>query len=278
MSITIFTATGCARCRIVKGFMEENDIQFVEKNMKEEGKEDFQNFYKANRNAVFRGPDGIEFPIIIDGTEIRQSIGASIAYLYGGNKLDGFFTAGILHKEWVDGIYISEGNPKHQEEFIQVLRYLKNKNMKLHIETNGRNSAILEQVLHEKLADVMIMNVLGPKALYAKILGQDIDIDDVTKSLSLLPQFPEYKFQTTIIPVLRENGEISFLSTEEIGETAQFIKEGTGNNKNKFFIKSITTEELKGSAYEKIDPIPAGQLFAYRTKARAYQVFTEIEK
>ncbi|MEL7564700.1 MAG: hypothetical protein AAGU27_07440 [Dehalobacterium sp.] len=278
MSITIYTATGCARCKIVKGFMDENNIQYLEKNMKEEGKEDFQNFYKVNRAAIFRGPDGIEFPIITDSVEIRQSIGASIAYLLGGKKLDGFFNVGTLHQEWVDGIHISEGNPNYQEEFIQVLRYLKSKNMKLQMDTDGRNSVVLEQVLNEKLADVMIMNVLGPQELYQKLLGKDVDLEDVAKSICLIPQFPEYKFQTAIIPVERENGEVSFITPEEIGKTAQFIKEETGSNKNRFFIKRINPKDIKGDAFKYLEPIPDGQLFAYRTKARVHQVFAEIEK
>ena len=54
MQITIYTATGCTRCKIVKRFMEERDITYVEKDMKAEGKEEFQSFYKANRSAIFR--------------------------------------------------------------------------------------------------------------------------------------------------------------------------------------------------------------------------------
>jgi len=278
LSIAIYTATGCTRCKIVKGFMDENSIPYFEKNMKEEGKEDFQNFYKSNRTAIFRGPDGIEFPIITDSVAIRQSIGASIAYLYGGKKLDGFFSVGTLHKEWVDGIHISEGDPMYREEFIQVLRYLKSKNMKLHIDTDGRNSAVLQQVLNEKLADMMIMNVLGPKELYERLLGKDIDLEDVTKSIYLIPQFPEYKFQTNIIPVGRENGGVSYITPEEIEKTAQFIKEGSGSNKNKYFIKRINPKDIKGDAFKYLEPIPDGQLFTYRTKARAHQVFAELEK
>lgn len=278
MSITIYTATGCARCKIVKSFMDENNIQYVEKNMKEEGKEDFQNFYKANRNTVFRGPDGIEFPIIADSVEIRQGIGASIAYLHEGTKLDGFFGVGILHKEWVDGIHISGGDAIFREEFIGVLRYLKSKNMKLQMDTDGRNSVVLEQVLKEKLADVMIMNVLGPKDLYGRLLGKNIDLEDVEKSLSIITTFPEYRCQTTIVPVQRENGEVSFLTPEEIGETAQFIKEGTGTNKNKFFIKTVNCQIFKKDAFKCLEPLTDAQLFPYRTKARSYQVFAEIEK
>ncbi|MGI6227750.1 MAG: hypothetical protein ACOYJ1_16035, partial [Peptococcales bacterium] len=206
MEITIYTATGCARCKIVKAVMEERGISYIEKDMKAEGKEEFQAFYKANRSAIFRGPDGIEFPIIYDGENIRQSIGASIAFLYSGKKLDGFFTPGILHKEWVDGIHVSGGNPEYAEEFLTVLRYLKDHNMKLQMDTNGKNSAILQKILDENLADVMIMNVLGPQELYSQIAGEEIDIDDVKASLAIIANFPKFKVETVVTPVVRQDG------------------------------------------------------------------------
>jgi glutaredoxin len=276
MSMIIYTATGCARCKIVKGFMEERGIPYVEKDMKAEGKEDFQAFYKANRSEVFRGPDGIEFPILYDGENIRQSIGAAIAFLHAGKKLDGFFTVGTLHKEWVNGIHISSGDPQYAQEFISVLKFLKGKHMKLQIETNGKNSGILRQVLDEKLADVMIMNVLGPEQLYSQLAGEDVDIEDIKASLALIQNFPEFKIQTVIAPVIREDGTVSYLTPEEIAQTAKLVEEGTGSKKTPYILKAFNPKETQNAAFKKIEPI--SNLLPYRSKARTYQVFADIEK
>lgn len=276
MQITIYTATGCARCKIVKGFMEEQGITYVEKDMKAEGKEEFQSFYKENRSSIFRGPDGIEFPIIYDGENIRQSIGASIAYLHSGAKLDGFFTVGTLHKEWVDGIHVSDGKFEYAEEFIAVLRYLKDKNMKLQLDTNGKNSSILKQILDENLADVMIMNVLGPEQLYSQLAGEEVDVEDIKASLALIQNFPEFKIQTVIAPVIREDGTLSYITPEEIGDTAKLIEEGTGSKKNPYLLKQFNPKEAKKPEFKELELI--GNLFTYRTKARNYQVFADLEK
>jgi len=277
VQITIYTATGCTRCKIVKRFMEERDITYVEKDMKAEGKEEFQSFYKANRSAIFRGSDGIEFPIITDGENICQGIGASIAYLHSGNKLDGFFTVGILHKEWVDGIHVSGGNPENVEEFLAVLRYLKGNNMKLQLDTNGGNSLILRQVLKENLADMFIMNILGPKQLYCQLAGGDVDIDDIKASLAIVSNFPKFKIETVIAPVTREDGTISYLTPEEIGETARLIEEGTGTKKNPYLLKLFNPKAAEEPKFRSLDPLPNKLIFTYRTKARSYQVFTEID-
>lgn len=281
MSNIIFTATGCTRCKIVKSFMNERNIPYVEKDMKSEGKEEFQNFYKANRSNIYRGPDGIEFPIITDGKNIRQGIGASIAYLHSGDKLDGFFSVGTLHKEWVDGIHISLGNPEYTEDFIEVLRYFKGNNLKLQIETNGNNSHILQKILDEGLADVVIMNVLGPLDLYRQIFRKDFSSHEIEKSIALLPQFPEYRFETTVSPIIRKEGEqaeISYLTPEEVGEAAKLIEKVTGSKKNPYLIRLFRPEKATDERFKSIEPISPNMLFTYRTAARAYQVFTEIEK
>lgn len=270
MQKTLFTVTGCTRCKIVKRYMEEHNVSYVEKDIKVDGKEEFQAFYKANRNAIYRGPDGIEFPVLTDACEIRQGIGVILAYLHFGKNLDGFFTVGSLHGEWIDGIHISGGNPDYASDFIEVLRYLKNNNFKLQLDTNGMNSVILEQVLMEGLGDAVVMQVIGPVGLYSLILGKEVDADDIKKSIVLTSRFPRYRFETTIVPVIRGEGETKetgYLTPEEVAEVAKLIEEATGSKKQPYFIRvlpgSLTDEKM---------------LFAYKRAARDYQVFTEVER
>ena len=279
MSFTIYTATGCTRCKIIKQLMNEQGIAFEEQDMKAEGKEAFQKFYAANRKAIFRGPDGVEFPLLHDGTTIRQGIGACVAYLLSGTKLDGFFSVGTLHKEWVDGIHVSGGNPEYATEFLAALHYIKKgNNMKLQMDTNGLNSKILEQILAQDLADVVIMNVLGPKELYSQLAGAAVDTAEIEKSLSLVIKFPEFKFQTTVAPVVREDGETSYLTTKEIGATAKFIAEATGSMKNPYLVKLFKPKECKDERFKAVEAMAADALLPYRTAARNHQVFVEIEK
>lgn len=266
MNITVYSATGCTRCKIVKGFMDEKNIPYVDYDMKADGKDEFQSFYKANRQAVYRGPDGIEFPIVTDGHRISQGIAVAIASLQSGEKLDGFFKVGVRHKEWVDGILISEGNPEFGEEFLSVLRYLKTKNLKLDLLTDGRNSALLEQVLNQGLADLVIMHLPSDMASFA--------LDDVRKTIALVPCFEDYKFVASIVPITGADGEVRYLTPEEIADSARVIAEVTGSQKNKFFIQPCQA----GGQKPALEALADAQLFKYRSKARVYQVFAEIAK
>ncbi|WP_258358558.1 hypothetical protein [Moorella sulfitireducens (nom. illeg.)] len=281
MCNTIFTVTGCTRCKIVKAFMKETGIAFVEKDIKAEGKDEFQQFYTSNRKNIYRGADGIEFPIFTDGNIIRQGIGPVLAYLYSGEKLDGYFSVGTLHREWVDGIHISSGNPGYAEDFLAVLRYLKGNSMKLKLDTDGRNSYILQMVLDQNLADHVVMNVLGPPELYSRILGEDVDLQDIEKTISLVPQFPEYQFQTTIVPVIRHNREpadISYMTPEEIALTASFIEKVTGSKKHPYLIRMFQPREAGDNRLKSLEAIDPKLLFTYRTAARSFQVFADLER
>jgi glutaredoxin/pyruvate-formate lyase-activating enzyme len=281
MTYTIYSATGCARCNMAKRFMNEQGIEFVEKDIKADGKEDYRKFYAANRSSIYRGPDGIEFPIVTDGREIRQTLGVVLAWLSAGTSLDGYFRIGTLHGEWIDGIDISGGNPAKADEFLDILRYLKKNSLKTQVTTNGGNASLLDHVLSEKLADRIVMSVLGPLPLYEPILNRPIDPEDVKKSIALVPQFPEYQFETIVLPVVRPNIDPpvpTYLTPEEIADIACLIKECTGGNKHPYRIKPFNPESTADQRLTTVEGLEPTALFKYRTAARAHQVFTEIEK
>jgi pyruvate formate lyase activating enzyme len=105
MGNTIYTATGCSRCKIAKKFMDERGILYQDLDIKAEGKEAFGQFYRTNRDAVFRDKEGIEFPVFTDGTAIRQCVGVVIAFLQAGTGLDRFIGRSELSHGWMDGIH-----------------------------------------------------------------------------------------------------------------------------------------------------------------------------
>ena len=281
MSILLFTATGCARCKIVKRFMVGHGIAFSERDMKADGKDDFQKFYAANRKSISRGADGVEFPILADGEVIRQGIGPAIAHLQSGAKLDGFVDLGRLHREWVDGLHVSGGNPDHGDEFVALLRHLRSAGMKLHIDTDGRNAALLHRIVAEKLADVVVMNFLGPPRLYGQLLGAAVETVEIARSIALVSGCPDHRFETTIAPVLRRDGtppEITYLSPDEIAETARMLAEQTNTVKAPYVLKLFRPADSADAGARNMPLLTATDLLAYRAAARKHQMATEIEK
>jgi pyruvate formate lyase activating enzyme len=281
MRHTLFTAPGCLRCKIAKRFMEEHKIDYEDVDIKGEGMDSFRKFYGQNRKLIYRGKEGIEFPVYTDGTAIRQGVGVVIAYLQAGAKLDGFIGRSQLSKGWIDGLHISEGDPVMAKEFVAVLGILKKSGLKLQLDTNGKNASVLDQLLQHGIGDRVVMDVKGPLALYRNLIGEDVDQIEITQSIALVPKFPEYEFQTTVAPIIRREGEspeISYLAPEEIGETAKLIKDATGSQKHPYLLRFFDPGTCSDSRLQSIEELPHNAMFRFRSAAREHQVLAEIEK
>ncbi len=278
MSVTLFTATGCTRCKIVKKFMYERHMTFDEKDIKAEGKRDFQTFYREHQQSVVRGPDGIELPIYFFKGRIRQGLGPVLAYLKSGDALDGFVQPGFLHGQWVDGLDVSRGDQEHFEDLLSVLTFMKRNGMKLEVKTDGRNPDLLKRLIAEGMVDRGIMEVKGPKDLYSRILNREIDLHHIEETMILIAGIAEYRFQTTNTPVLRSDEKWSYLTPDEIGETAAWLAQATGNNKHPYFIRRPAQTDAKDENLPGVQSPAPENLFGFRSKARRQQVRTEIEK
>ena len=281
MGNTIFTATGCSRCKIAKKFMDEHAIPFQELDIKAEGKDPFGQFYRNNRSSVYRGKEGIEFPVFTDGTVIRQGVGVVIAFLHAGTKLDSFIGRSELSHGWMDGIHVSEGDPALTDDLVRVLGYIRKNGINLQLDTDGRNVQVLDRLLAEKLGDRVLMDVRGPLSLYGRMLGREIDPAEVKKTMELVTRFPEYQFRTTVSPVVRKEGEpaeTSYLTPDEVAETAKLIQESTGSYKQPYVLRIFEPESASDERLRSIGKLTSNDLFRHRSAARKFQVQTEIEK
>ncbi len=276
---TIYSATGCTRCKIVMARLRQLGLDFAEHDMKAAGKEAFQRFYAANRRAIFRGPEGVEFPLLTDGQTIRQGLGPALAWLQAGpDALAGFFQVGVLHKEWLDGIDISGGDPARADDFLAVLRHLKQNAMKLEIATDGGNAALLAAAVREGLADRLVMNVRGPAHLYGQLAGRPVDPADIRATIALVAAFPAKQFQTVVAPLRRADGAVAYLAPGEVGQAAALIAEAAGDNHQPYLLRPFRPEAAADETLRRAEPLAAAALLPHRSAARTHQVKTEIEK
>jgi len=280
MSILLFTATGCARCAIAKKFMAEKGLAYDEHNAIGAGKERFGQFYRAHRSAVFRGKEGIEFPVLAQGGEIRQGVAAALAWLQSGSRLDGFIGRSEPSKGWVGGLHVARGDPGEAESLAGVLGFLKRNGLKLQLDTDGRNPAVLERLLRQGLGDRVVMDLKGPRALYPALVGAPVDPQDVERSMALVARFPEFRFETTVAPVPAAEGGregIRYLHPEEIAATARWLKEATGSHRQPYFLRVFDPQTAADDRLHSVEALPPGALVRYRTAARTHQVLTEIQ-
>ena len=123
MSITLYTAPDCLRCKIVKGFLAEHQIAYETVDFKADA-QTFNTFYRANRKAIYRNPEGVEFPLFDDGTVIKQGSGEVIAYLLSGHALEGAVTRSDLLHGWISGLYLSQCPAAAEDHFVELVQQL----------------------------------------------------------------------------------------------------------------------------------------------------------
>ncbi|MCP4021360.1 MAG: hypothetical protein GY729_05915 [Desulfobacteraceae bacterium] len=273
MSRQLFTATGCTRCTIVKNYLQARSIPFEEQDIKANGKEAFKVFYKENRKRIFRGSEGIEFPIFFDGDRIFQGVGVILAYLMADDRLAGFVTRSDLSQGWISGLNIHNGNLNDKDAFLSLIGLLKDEGLMIQMEADGRNSHLLETIVKSRLIHRLIFYLRGPVRLYEQITGTGLNKEDLARSLSVLTPSLDYKIILPVCVFIRENDRPGYLSPEEAAEAAQFAEEITDTKKHPFFIEPV---EPKSELI--LPPLLSPALFKYRTLCRRHMVLCDILK
>jgi pyruvate formate lyase activating enzyme len=265
---------------IAKKFMAEKGLTYDEHDAIGEGKEFFGQFYRTHRSAIFRGKEGIEFPVLAEGDEIRQGLAVVVAWLQAGASLDGFIGRSEHSKGWVGGLHVSGGDPAAMDDLVAVLSFLKRNGLKLQLDTDGRNAAALECLLEQRLGDRVVMDLKGPRPLYGALLGKEIDTQEVGRSMALVAKSPEYRFETTVAPVPRSEGDpegISYLTPEEIAETALWLKEVTGSHRQPYVLRAFDPQTSADDKFRSMETLSPNSLLRHRTAARKHQVLTEVQ-
>jgi pyruvate formate lyase activating enzyme len=153
-----------------------------------------------------------------------------------------------LRKEKINAVVICGGEPTLQHTLPHFLRKIKEKGLAVKLDTNGSDYIVLGDLLEEKLVDYVAMDVEGPPQLYPTLVGKDFldSRDGYEKAIAVVSRFPDYEFRTTACPVIRKDGEISFMTPKEIGETAKLIYDCTGSREHKYFIQPFVPHKGEG--------------------------------
>ena len=143
MSITLYTAPDCIRCKIVKAFLAERNIEYGTVDFKENAQE-FNTFYRTNRKAIYRNPEGVEFPLFFDGETVKQGSGEIIAYLLSGHIMEACVTRSDLLHGQISGLYPSCCPDGQEENFVTLVDRLSRGGLNVVVQSDGRKPELLK--------------------------------------------------------------------------------------------------------------------------------------
>lgn len=121
-------------------------------------------------------------------------------------------------KHVLNSICITGGEPLIQKDIIPFIKKLKDKNLKIKLDTNGNNPKVLKELIDNNLIDYVAMDIKNSKEKYGLTIGlNNFNIKNVDESIHLLLQNKiDYEFRTTVV--------FEFHQKKDFVEIAEWIK------------------------------------------------------
>ena len=134
-----------------------------------------------------------------------------------------------IRKNWLDAVVLCGGEPTMQntDELVDFLRRVRRAGFEVKLDTNGSNPEVVERLIEGRLVNYIALDIKAPRNMYNIVAGVDVDAGEIEKSMRVIAGSGlDYEFRTTVDPILR-NGEISWMSIDEVGSIAGWVWDAT---------------------------------------------------
>ena len=104
-------------------------------------------------------------------------------------------------KNVLDGICISGGEPLLQKDIYIFIQKIKERGLKVKLDTNGSNPKLLQKLIDDQLLDYVAMDIKNISAKYNKTINiKKFEFSLIKESINILKNSNiEHEFRTTIV-------------------------------------------------------------------------------
>lgn len=161
------------------------------------------------------------------------------------------------HKEWVDAVCISGGEPTIHKGLPDFLRKLKTAGFFVKVQTNGTNPEMIKTLISERIINYISMDIKAPPEKYEMLAGKKCDIAMIKESAKIIMNGGiEYSFHTTVSP------QLSALDIIKIGEWLRGAKT--------YYLQQFRPEKTLDPAYATKKPYESEELNAMAGTVRGF--------
>jgi len=160
---------------------------------------------------------------------------------------------------WIDGAVISGGEPTLQPGLEQLVLLLKSARLKVKLDTNGSQPAVLAELVRRGLLDYVAMDVKAPlDPRYQRVVGCEVDTAAVRRSIDLLSTGPvDHEFRTTVCPEYLDEHDVLDLARDLAGA-------------RRLVLQPFRPVDCLDAALQKVEPYPRERLQAMAEAARQF--------
>ena len=104
------------------------------------------------------------------------------------------------HREFLDGVVISGGEPTIHKDLIQLCRKTKQMGYPVKIDTNGSRPRVVQTLIDEGLVDYIAMDIKTDPARYFALIQKKCSQENIIASIRIIMESKiDYEFRTTCI-------------------------------------------------------------------------------
>lgn len=150
----------------------------------------------------------------------------------------------------IEAVVVTGGEPTIHADLPRFLKKIKALGLKVKLDTNGIDPAMLGRLIKGKLVDYLAMDIKNSPARYGETAGVKIDLAKIRKSVKIIMTSGlPYEFRTTVVPGLHEMKDIEGAAPLVRGADVWYLqqfKSGTALVDKTFENKkSFTRKELE---------------------------------
>jgi pyruvate formate lyase activating enzyme len=163
---------------------------------------------------------------------------------------------------WLEGICITGGEPLLHEDLDVLLQVIRERGLKVKLDTNGSFPERLQDILDKNLLDGVAMDIKAAPDDYSRAAGVWVNMDEIQRSIDLISRAPiASMFRTTVVP-----GIITEATMTEFGEWL---------SRNTIFqLQQFSPGNTLDPEFEKIEPYAPSRL--KRMAAEAEKFFSKV--
>lgn len=152
------------------------------------------------------------------------------------------------NKQWIDGVCVTGGEPTLHSDLPGFIAQIKEKGMKVKLDTNGTNPSMVQKVMGN--IDYFAMDIKNTLNEYKQVTAVDVNEQKIQQSIDLIRNSGvDYEFRTTVIPGIVGKQEIKNIGAWLQGSKRYILQNFRGggplvDNKLKH-IRSYSRDELE---------------------------------
>jgi len=164
--------------------------------------------------------------------------------------------------QWVDRIVVTGGEPTIHKNLYRLMGLLKSEGMKVKLDTNGSNPALVRGLVSDGLVDYIAMDVKGPMDRYSRWCGINVDDRKVQESIEFIMSCGiDHCFRMTVVPFLHREEDVYMVARHVQGA-------------KDFIIQAFKPDVTLNTAFSRIRPFSPDRMD--RIKANVSDIMSGV--